>query len=308
MVSLRLRVRTASGLAGSLLSIVLCSSLLPAHQLLAAQARVERNVVYGMYSGLALLMDVYQPEESIGRAVVAIPGSGGHAPLAYAARPLKETRQFVDDLVPALTAEGYTVFVVNHRAAPRFRYPAGLEDAQRALRFIRYHAADYGVAPDRIAGVGWSSGAHLVSLLGLLDGGGNTEDGDPVNRESARLQGVITIGIGGVDFLRNRDGAGVASYLGMWLPRSASEASEEFRTYREASLIYHVNGGAAPFLLIHGEADRVVPFEHTEIMERALVEAGVEATLVAVSDGRHWPDFDMEQLIRWLDEHLGVSR
>ena len=78
--------------------------------------------------------------------------------------------------------------------------------------------------------------------------------------------------------------------------------------YREASLIYHVTPDAAPFLLIHGEADGVASFEQAETMEQALGEAGVEATLVPVPDGGHWPDFDAEQLIRWLDRHLGVSR
>ncbi|MCH7475257.1 MAG: alpha/beta hydrolase, partial [Gemmatimonadetes bacterium] len=67
---------------------------------------------------------------------------------------------------------GYTVFTINHRAAPRFRYPAAVEDAQRAVRFIRHNAQRYGVDPDRIGGYGGSSGAHLVSLLGTMDGDG----------------------------------------------------------------------------------------------------------------------------------------
>src|SRR5678816_3614619 len=94
---------------------------------------VERNVVYGMYSGLALLMDVYHPERSNGHAIVYVNGSGWHSPMAYAATPLKDVPLGIP-WCEALQAGGYTVFAINHRQAPRFRYPAALEDAQRATR------------------------------------------------------------------------------------------------------------------------------------------------------------------------------
>src|SRR5205809_1693171 len=81
----------------------------------SAQSRVDRNVVYGMYSGTALLLDVHYPAKPNGFGVIFIPGSGWSAPLGYAAPPLKESDQ-VGMYVPSLTEAGYTVFAITHRA------------------------------------------------------------------------------------------------------------------------------------------------------------------------------------------------
>src|SRR5687768_7643375 len=131
----------------------------------SAQSRVDRNVVYGMYSGLALLMDVYRPAQSNGIAIVAVQGSGWYSPMRYDALQLKASRE-VTTHAQRFAAAGYTVFAINHRQAPRFRYPAPIEDVQRAVRFVRFHAAEYGVTPDRIGAWGSSSGGHMVELLG----------------------------------------------------------------------------------------------------------------------------------------------
>jgi acetyl esterase/lipase len=107
--------------------------LLLASVTLTAAPRIESNVIYGMYSGLALLMDVYYPEKPNGYGVVFIAGSGWHAPQEYSAEPLSKGPQG-KLYAPRLTAAGYTVFSISHRAAPRFRYPAAVEDARRAVR------------------------------------------------------------------------------------------------------------------------------------------------------------------------------
>ena len=91
----------------------------------AAEPRVERNVIYGMYSGLALLMDIHHPPTSNGYGIIFISGSGWHAPLGLDARPLKQSGQEKVYATP-LAEAGYTVFAINHRAAPRFRYPAAI--------------------------------------------------------------------------------------------------------------------------------------------------------------------------------------
>ena len=153
------------------------------------QARVEKNVLVGMHSGLALVMDVHHSENPNGYGIVHISGSGWRRPLAYSAPPLSERQ--VDLYGQPLVERGYTVFSLNHRATPRFQFPAPLEDVQRAVRFVRYHAAEYGIDPDRIGAVGGSSGGHLVSMLGVLDGHGDSDDPDPVNRVSAKVQTVV---------------------------------------------------------------------------------------------------------------------
>lgn len=84
----------------------------------SAQTRVEKNIIYGMYSGLALLMDVHRPEKPNGYGVIFVSGSGWQAPLTYGAVGLKEGQ--IGTWSPPLLSAGYTVFAINHRAAPRF--------------------------------------------------------------------------------------------------------------------------------------------------------------------------------------------
>ena len=279
----------------------------------SAQSRVDTNVVYGMYSGAALLLDVHYPARPNGFGIIFIPGSGWSAPLGYAAAPLKESNQ-VEMYVPSLIQAGYTVFVITHRATPTFRYPAPLEDAQRAVRFVRANAAKYGINPARIGGAGGSSGAHLVSMLGTMGGPGDASDADPVNRESARLQCIVARAAP-LDLLRMSPSIGteaVALFLGSRVIESTPKTAVEYKTAWAASPINYVSPDAAPFLLIHGDADRTVPFHQSEMMEAALKKAGVPVKLVPIKGGDHGPTFPgatnppdyKTEMVKWFDAYL----
>src|SRR5262245_5790094 len=201
---------------------------------------VERNVIYGMYSGLALLMDVFHPEKSNGHGIVYINGSGWHSPMAYGAAPLKDVPLGVS-WCEALQAGGYIVFAINHRQAPRFRYPAAIEDAQRAVRFVRHHSGRFGIGAARIGAAGGSSGGHLVSLLGTLTGEGDRDDQDPINRESARVQCVVARAAP-VDLALMGDRNTVSGFMGMIMRGEAGGPyGVEQQTYRVASPINLVN-------------------------------------------------------------------
>ena len=280
--------------------------LAAAASLYGAGARVESNVVYGMYSGLALLMDVHHPEHPKGLGVVFISGSGWHAPLAVNAPQLK-TGSAVETYADALTKAGYTVFAVNHRAAPRFHFPAPVEDVQRAVRFIRYHARDYGIDPARIGAAGGSSGGHLVEMLGVLDGKGNDSDPDPVNRVSAKVQCVVARAAPAdmAQMARTTTGAVIGSFMG-GLPESDPKA------YLEASPVRHVSPDDAPVLLLHGDRDQTVPFEQALLMQKALEKAGVKNKLLVIPGGAHGPTFGnpknppdyLGEMVHWFDSHL----
>ena len=279
------------------------------------QARVESNVVFGMYSGLALLMDVHHPEKPNGYGVLFISGSGWHTPLSYDSWQLKTAVKdpYHGAFFKPLVRSGYTVFAINHRAAPRFRYPAAVEDAQRAVRFIRQNAKGFGINPDRIGGVGYSSGGHLVSMLGVLDGKGDVADSDPINRHSAKLQSVVA---GGTPFdflgpLNSLSAPVVASFLGLVVePGLTRKTSEEYKTYLEASPLHHVTSDDAPLLLIHGDAEDVIPFQQAELMQEAVKKAGIVVKLLRIPGGTHVdlqtknaPDY-LGEMVRWLDRHL----
>lgn len=258
-----------------------------------------------MYSGLALLMDVYYPQTPNGFGILTIGGTGWHLSDAYGAIGQKDRNVERE----ALFTAGYTEFRINHRAAPRFRYPAALEDAQRAVRFIRANAKRFGVDAERLGGWGFSSGAHLVALLGVLDGTGQPDDPDPVNRQSAKLQCVVA-GALPADLTAKMPpfaAAAVASFLGT-VPFDAASLA----LARSASPVRHVSADDAAFLIEHGDADELIPFDQAVAMGAALRQAGVPVRLRRVPGGDHGgPKFAAQdpverfgEIVGWFDRHL----
>jgi len=288
----------------------------------SSQARVEKNVVYGMFSGLALLLDVYRPVQSNGIAIVAIQGSGWYSPMRYDAAPLKASREVIRH-AERFAEAGYTVFAINHRQAPRFRYPAPIEDAQRAVRFVRLHASDYGITSDRIGAWGSSSGGHLVELLGTMDGKGDPSDSDPVNRLSAKVQAVVALfapaDMSSMFSTTSRAGT-VSALMGFAYQEPGSRPDDfENRLYREASPITHVTADDAPMLLMHGDQDVIVPIKQSETMETSLKQAGVKVSFIRVPGGKHGPNFQfragdprlpdhLAEAVRWFDAQLNGIR
>ena len=283
----------------------------------STQTRAEKNLVYGMYSGLALLMDVHYPAKPNGYGILYISGSGWHSPMSLNATPLKDNAQTAMYVKPLVEA-GYTVFAINHRAAPRFRYPAAVEDAQRAVRYVRFHARRFGIRADRIGAAGGSSGGHLVSMLGTLDGKGDTNDRDSVNRESAKVQCVVARAAP-ADWrvMGQGDLTAMTDFMGMLTTISGvtDTTSVEYKTYKDAFPLYHVSKDDPPFLLIHGDADKTVPYKNSEVLEQALRKVGVTVKLVTVPGGGHGPLFPgaqnppdyMGEMTRWFDQYLRQS-
>lgn len=274
----------------------------------SAQARAEKNVIYGMYSGLALLMDIHYPAQPNGYGIVFVSGSGWQAPLNYGAVPLKEAQ--IDLWGPPLLRAGYTVFAINHRAAPRFHYPAAVDDVQRAVRFVRHNARQFGVDPNRLGGVGGSSGAHLLALVAMLGTTGIADDADPVNREAATLQTVV-LRAAPTDLRKLNQGAVVS-----FMERLPDRTPDDEKVYHAASPIVHVSRSSPPVLLLHGDSDDTVPYEQSVAMEAELRRVNVPVKLVRVAGGEHGPNFGtegkphqelprvFEQTVVWLDQHL----
>ena len=193
-----------------------------------------------------------------------------------------------------------------------------MDDVQRAVRFIRHNAKQYGIDPNRIGGVGGSSGAHLISLVGMLGTPGISEDADPINREPATLQCLVLraapTDMKGASHLTEGLGlAAVVSFLGLALP--VDDRSNE-KLFAASSPISHVSRSAPPVLLIHGDVDRTVPYQQSVAMESALRAVNVPVSLLRIPGGDHgddfgaagkphpeWPDY-MGKMVQWLDRYL----
>ena len=271
---------------------------------------MKTNVIYGMYSGLALLMDVYEPEEPNGYGVIFISGSGWSAPLGFHSTPLKHSGQEKVYAIPLMEA-GYTTFVINHRAAPRFQYPDAVEDAQRAVRYVRHHAKDYGIYPGRIGTLGGSSGGHLVLMLGCKKAEGDPNSDDPLLRESATVQCVVARAAPSNFLVDDQTSYG---FLRCRPPAEDDDTtSMEYRIHSEASPITHVNSDASPTLLMHGDRDDTVAYNQSVVMLDALQKAGVTSELLTIPGGGHGPRFTgadepvpdyAGRAVSWMDSHL----
>ncbi len=236
-----------------------------------AQAVTElHDVVYRTVGGVSLTLDVYLPDSPGAHpAILFVHGGAWHT----------GDKRTLAPLARFLAERGYVGFSVNYRLAPMYTFPAALEDLRCAVKWIRAHAADYGVDPDRIAAVGTSAGAHLVALLGAAP---ETLGacGDPAL--SSRVQAVISL-FGPMDLLSavgTPAEAAVESFLG-------ASAQEDPDLWREASPIAWASPDDPPFLLIHGRDDRVVPYQESVRMADALRRAGAEAELLLIPGAGH---------------------
>src|SRR6266849_5073418 len=141
----------------------------------------KEDVIYGRKFGTALTLDVFTPKKNANGAAVIWVVSGGWFSDHGAINP-----KFFDELLK----RGYTVFAVVHGSQPRFTIPEAVADMNRAVRFIRYHAKDYKIDPDRIGITGGSAGGHLSLMQGMAGDTGDPKAKDPIDRVSSRVQAV----------------------------------------------------------------------------------------------------------------------
>jgi acetyl esterase/lipase len=146
---------------------------------------------------------------------------------------------------------------------------------------MRDHAQEHDIDPQRIAGWGYSAGAHLVSLLGTTDTSHGLEGSDAgAQPVSTRLQAVVAGGTP-CDF---RVMPSDSPRLAYWLGGTRSDLSER---YVLASPAAHVSADDPPFFFYHGTADELVPADGVQAMDAALEEAGVRAEVLLLPDANH---------------------
>jgi len=269
-------------------------------------AKVERHVVYGNYSGIALLMDIYYPEKQNGHGVIQISGSGFTRSLSLDAALLSDWRHVKYHSEPLLEA-GYTVFSLNHRMTPRFKYPSQISDVQRAVRFIRHNAKRFQIDPKRIGAIGESSGGYLATMLGLLEGDENIADDHPINVLNAKVQCVVALG-SPIELFGELD---LSFYLGFRRKEQLVKGSIEHEIATEASPLSHVSRDDAPVLMIHSESDEKVGFSHSKLMYNKLKSISLPTKLIRINGANHElfinglrVDSFTNDYVLWMDEHL----
>jgi len=279
----------------------------------------KEDVIYGRKYGTALTMDVFTPKKDAKGIGVVFVVSGGFFS-SHEAINLSFIQPFLD--------RGFTVFAVVHGSQPRFTVPEIIQDMNRAVRFTRYHAKEYGIAPDRIGVYGGSAGGHLSLMLGMAGDKGDPNAKDPVDRESSRVQAVacffpptdfLDFGKQGKQMIHATDHQppfrAAFDYRELdkksmlWLPITDEQRLREIT--RQISPITFVTPDDPPTLIIHGDGDPLVALQQSELIMDKFKKTGVEAKLVVKKGAGHgWAglDKDLSQFADWFDQHLKTER
>jgi acetyl esterase/lipase len=202
------------------------------------------------------------------------------------------------------STKAYAVAAVNYRFSQHAIFPAQIQDCKAAIRWLRAHAVEYGLDPDHFGAWGSSSGGHLVALLGTtadvkeFEGTGGNLD------QSSRVQAVVDW-FGPTDFLTVGTKDTRTRLLG-------ADPKQNKEPAIKASPMTYISKTAAPFLIMHGDADQTVAISQSEIFAEALKQAGAEATMVTIKGGGHGgPGFQSPQSIKeiedFFDKHLKAA-
>ncbi|MEP6756250.1 MAG: alpha/beta hydrolase [Chthonomonadales bacterium] len=262
------------------------------------------DVVYGHKLGVALTMDVFKPEKPNGIGVLWMVSGGW----------VSNHNSISPQIAKVFTDQGQTVFEVVHGSQPKFTLPEIMLDINRAVRFVRFHAKEYGVDPDRLGISGGSAGGHLSTMMGCYGTEGNPNASDPVDKVSSRVQCVACF-YPPTDFLNYGEEGKAAFdnpmlrpyYPVFGLPESAPR-EDKVKVLRSLSPIYGDLKSAPPTFIIHGEADTLVPIQQSERLLGKLKDAGVETKLERrPGKGHGWAGQEKDAILLadWFTSHLG---
>ena len=264
-----------------------------------------RGIVYGERHGTPLTLDVVRPAHPNGLGVILVVSGGW--------------RSGVDSFQPWLGAQllrrRYTIFPIYHLSQPEASVSEIFADVSRGVRFVRSHAKEYGIDPDRLGVTGGSAGGHLALMLATRGGPGPANTADAVDPASSCVQSVaIFFPVTDLTNLRGStedpgDGGPPKNFRKAFrqepvdMPRWKEMAAD-------LSPIRHVHDALPPTLIYHGNADTLVPFDQSSRYADCVREAGCEISVRQVDRGGHgWltMPLDIMAFADWFDRTLAAK-
>ena len=258
---------------------------------------------------LDLFLPVPPPKGKLSPALVWIHGGGWTSGTKNEAR--------ANEICTTLANAGYVAADIDYRLGAG-AWPQNLLDCKNAVRFLRAHAAEYRLDPDRIAVAGGSAGGHLALMVGFTTGRKEWEPDTPYPGVSSGVRCVIDM-YGPADlFVADKPVQPAMRKLMMGARKFFHADSLDAAVFRTASPVECATKDSPPVLILHGRADPIVDFAQSETLARVLMERGVEHELVALDGIGHtfdWETWDNKPLPRdlrpvalaFLEKHIGPS-
>lgn len=258
-------------------------------------------------------MDIHVPDDGKDshKVIVLIYGSAWFSNNAKASAFQSYGKQLLDG--------GFAVVSINHRASTEAKFPAQINDVKAAIRYVRGNAAKYGFDTSFVGITGFSSGGHLSSLAGTTNGVKTKKFGKvkidiegslgAYTKESSRIDAVVDF-FGPIDVSRMErcetykdDKSPEAVLLGC-SPSKNPDLSKSL------SPMSYIDKNDPKFLVIHGDADPVVPYCQSEFFAKALKDKGVLEDFITVPGGNHGPvtfnDYTFQRMVNFFQKHAGM--
>lgn len=252
----------------------------------ANEVELVNDIVYGRGGDVALHLDLARPKDASQPSPCIVVIHGGAWRGGNKSMHANEIRRFAE--------QGYVSVSLQYRLCPKHPFPAQIEDVKCAVRFLREHADQYGIDKDRIGAIGFSAGAHLSMMLGVMDpkDGFEGEGGWP--NQSSKVQAVVSF-FGptklDADDLPSRSLPLVNDFIG-------GTKQEKAQAFRDASPLTYVSSGDAPMLLLQGTEDPLVPHTQAISMVSAMTKADVPGRIELMIDAGHgWGGEELQRTI-----------
>jgi acetyl esterase/lipase len=269
------------------------------------EVELLRDVQFGGADGRTLLLDIALPREG---------AKAGRPALVYFHGGAWRSGSKADG-VPAIcfyAQHGFVAASAGYRLSAQAQFPAQIEDCKCAVRFLRAKAAGFGIDSERIGVMGSSAGGHLAALLALTAGRGVYAARGGWENFPDHVAAVCDL-FGLSDFLRMppKQFPDEVSSTARLFGGTLDELRDK---YIEASPVNHAHADAPPFLLVHGDADELIPLEQSVILCEALKKAGADVTLHVVKGAGHGSLNVVNEEVRarilaFFDQHLkGTGR
>ncbi len=260
----------------------------------------ERDVVYGKAGEVELKLNMARPKGHDDKAkplpVVVIIHGGGWA---------AGSREGHNDLTWQFAKRGYLAVTISYRFAPAFLFPAQVEDAKCAVRFLRASAKKLNIDAERIGAVGFSAGAHLSMMLATMDPADGMEGEGGHKDQASKVQAAVSF-VGPTDLTVDDLPETSRNIIKNWLGGDLKAIPD---VARKASPITYVNKDDSPMLLLQGTVDPLIPNTQAYRMAEAMTKAGVQGRVELVIGGGHgWGGKEMEhsaaQMFEFFDRWL----